>query len=80
MQGVILRTVTAYPGVVCHGKKVGCGDQHGVDASYEHVQQKQHEVPVVQVAHAVVHPWAVVVHLLHQIRGGQTIRNHVWRE
>jgi len=38
--------------------------QNRVDAADEHVHEKEHEVPVVEVAHAVIHPRAVVVHLL----------------
>lgn len=38
-------------------------DEHRIAAADEHVQQEQYEVAVVQVAHTVVHPRAMVVHL-----------------
>ena len=39
------------------------GDEHSVEATHEHVEKKQHEIAVVKVTHAVVHPRAVMVHL-----------------
>lgn len=46
------------------GEKLRSSDKHSVAAANEHVHEEQHEVSVVEVANAVVHPRAVVVHLI----------------
>jgi len=33
-----------------------------IDANKKHVQEKQQKVAMIEVAHAVVHPWTMVVH------------------
>merc|ERR1719343_1146801 len=40
-------------------------DHHNKPATTHQVQQEQAKVPVVVVAHAIVDPWAMVVHLEH---------------
>lgn len=60
----LLYATVPHPGSFGHGNELRRRDENRVGTADEHVHEEQHEIPVVEVAHAVVHPRAVMVHLV----------------
>lgn len=76
-RGEITQLRSSHPRSFRHGNELRGRDEGCVGTADEHVHEEQHEIPVIQVAHAVVHPRAVVVHLHGKARRHQHQHHHI---